>query len=165
LSATNFLANGSAEKSHQYHEKRAVPLPAGVNRKLGRVSAQFSDTQPSLLLFFATLSPRKAASSYPTGNGRAQIRRRIAANTRRVKWPSANKSQIVPGVLHQPPAQAIDSPQRVVLDIDITEIPVYGNQEQSAYNCHRSAIRHLIRRSDANISADVPIASIGGANA
>src|SRR5271169_1509576 len=33
-------------------------------------------------------------------------------------------------------AEAIDSPQRVVLDIDSTEIPVYGNQEQSAYNGH-----------------------------
>jgi len=29
-------------------------------------------------------SPRQAASSYPTGNGSAQIRRRIAPNTRRV---------------------------------------------------------------------------------
>jgi hypothetical protein len=29
-------------------------------------------------------------------------------------------------------AEAIDSSQRVVLDIDSTEIPVYGNQEQSA---------------------------------
>src|SRR5712691_4074642 len=33
-------------------------------------------------------------------------------------------------------AEAIDSPQRVVLDIDSTEIPVYGTQEQSAYNGH-----------------------------
>jgi len=30
----------------------------------------------------------------------------------------------------------IDSPQRVVLDMDSTEIPVYGQQEQSAYNGH-----------------------------
>ena len=30
----------------------------------------------------------------------------------------------------------VDAPQRVVLDIDITEIPVYGQQEQSAYNGH-----------------------------
>jgi hypothetical protein len=33
-------------------------------------------------------------------------------------------------------ADAIDSPQRVVLDMDSTEIPVYGQQEQSAYNGH-----------------------------
>src|SRR6516164_11685797 len=33
-------------------------------------------------------------------------------------------------------AEAIDSPQRVVLDIDSTEIPVYGQQENSAYNGH-----------------------------
>jgi Transposase DDE domain group 1 len=33
-------------------------------------------------------------------------------------------------------AEAMDSPQRVVLDMDSTEIPVYGDQEQSAYNGH-----------------------------
>jgi hypothetical protein len=33
-------------------------------------------------------------------------------------------------------AEALDSPQRVVLDMDSTEIPVYGEQEQSAYNGH-----------------------------
>jgi hypothetical protein len=32
--------------------------------------------------------------------------------------------------------EALDSPQRVVLDMDSTEIPVYGEQEQSAYNGH-----------------------------
>ena len=32
--------------------------------------------------------------------------------------------------------EALDSPQRVVLDLDSTEIPVYGQQEQSAYNGH-----------------------------
>src|SRR6266487_1384077 len=31
-------------------------------------------------------------------------------------------------------AEAMDSPQRVVLDMDSTEIPVYGEQERSAYN-------------------------------
>ena len=31
-------------------------------------------------------------------------------------------------------AEATDSPQRVVLDMDSTEIPVYGQQEQSTYN-------------------------------
>ena len=33
-------------------------------------------------------------------------------------------------------AEAMDSPQRVVVDMDSTEIPVYGQQEQSAYNGH-----------------------------
>ncbi len=33
-------------------------------------------------------------------------------------------------------AEALDSPQRVVRDMDSTEIPVYGQQEQSAYNGH-----------------------------
>jgi len=33
-------------------------------------------------------------------------------------------------------AEAIDFPRRVVLDMDSTEVPVYGEQEQSAYNGH-----------------------------
>ncbi len=33
-------------------------------------------------------------------------------------------------------AEALDSARRVVLDLDSTEIPVYGQQEQSAYNGH-----------------------------
>jgi hypothetical protein len=33
-------------------------------------------------------------------------------------------------------AEAIESPRRVVLDMDSTEIPVYGQQEHSAYNGH-----------------------------
>ena len=33
-------------------------------------------------------------------------------------------------------AETLESPQRVVLDMDSTEIPVYGQQEQSAYNGH-----------------------------
>jgi hypothetical protein len=32
--------------------------------------------------------------------------------------------------------EAIDSPQRMVLNMDSTEIPVYGQQENSAYNGH-----------------------------
>jgi len=33
-------------------------------------------------------------------------------------------------------AEAIDSPRRAVLDMDSTEVPVFGQQEQSAYNGH-----------------------------
>src|ERR1017187_9370625 len=33
-------------------------------------------------------------------------------------------------------AEAVDSTQRVVVDMDSTEIPVYGQQENSAYNGH-----------------------------
>jgi len=33
-------------------------------------------------------------------------------------------------------SEALNSPQRVVLDMDSTEIPVYGQQEQSGYNGH-----------------------------
>jgi hypothetical protein len=37
-------------------------------------------------------------------------------------------------------AEAIESPRRVVLDMDSTEIPVYGQQEHSAYNGHFESI-------------------------
>ncbi len=41
--------------------------------------------------------------------------------------------------------EAMESPRRVVLDIDSTEIPVYGQQEQSAYNGHfESTCYHLL---------------------
>ena len=33
-------------------------------------------------------------------------------------------------------AETTESPQPVVLDMDSTEIPVYGQQENSAYNRH-----------------------------
>jgi hypothetical protein len=33
-------------------------------------------------------------------------------------------------------AEAMDSGDRTVLDLDSSEIPVYGEQEQSAYNGH-----------------------------
>jgi len=40
-------------------------------------------------------------------------------------------------------AEAMEATQQVVLDIDSTEIPVYGNQEQSSYNGHfESACYH-----------------------
>ena len=32
--------------------------------------------------------------------------------------------------------EAIEAQQRIVLDMDSTEIPVYGQQENSAYNGH-----------------------------
>ena len=37
-------------------------------------------------------------------------------------------------------AEAIDSSRRVVLDMDSTEIPVYGRQEDSAYNGHFESV-------------------------
>jgi hypothetical protein len=36
----------------------------------------------------------------------------------------------------------MDAPQRVVLDMDSTEIPVYGEQEHSAYNGHLESTGH-----------------------
>jgi len=42
-------------------------------------------------------------------------------------------------------AETIESPQRVVLDMDSTEIPVHGQQEQSTYNGHvESTCYHLL---------------------
>ncbi len=42
-------------------------------------------------------------------------------------------------------AEAVDSPQRVMLDMASTESPVYGEQEQSAYNGHfESTCYHLL---------------------
>ena len=38
--------------------------------------------------------------------------------------------------------EAIDSHRRIVLDMDSTEIPVYGEQEQSAYNGHFESTRY-----------------------
>src|SRR6202171_6460782 len=42
-------------------------------------------------------------------------------------------------------AEAIDSSRRVVLDMDSTEIPVYGRQEQSAYNGHFESTRCAVQ--------------------
>jgi len=39
-------------------------------------------------------------------------------------------------------AEAIDSPHRTVLDMDSTEIPVCGEQENSAYNGHFESMCH-----------------------
>lgn len=36
--------------------------------------------------------------------------------------------------------EAIDSPRRIVLDMDSTEVPVYGQQEHSAYNGHFESV-------------------------
>ena len=35
--------------------------------------------------------------------------------------------------------EAVDSPQRAVLDVNSTEIPVYRQQEENAYNGHRGS--------------------------
>ncbi len=43
--------------------------------------------------------------------------------------------------------ESVDSRERVVLDMDSTEIPVYGQQEESAYNGHfESTCYHPLRR-------------------
>jgi hypothetical protein len=41
-----------------------------------------------------------------------------------------------------PKAEAVDSPQRVVLDMDSTEIPVCGEQENSAYSGYFESTRY-----------------------
>ena len=37
-------------------------------------------------------------------------------------------------------AEGVGSPHRVVLDMDSSEIPVYGEQEQSAYNGYFASV-------------------------
>ncbi len=39
-------------------------------------------------------------------------------------------------------AEVIDSGHRVVLDMDSTEVPVYGRQEHNAYNGHFDSTCH-----------------------
>jgi Transposase DDE domain group 1 len=61
-------------------------------------------------------------------------------------------------------AEAIDSPRRVVLDMDSTEIPVYGQQEQSAYNGHfESTCYHPLllfnREGDVSPLSSAPVTS------
>jgi len=56
-------------------------------------------------------------------------------------------------------AEAVNAPWRVVLDMDSTEIPVYGQQEQSAYNGHfESTCYHpllLFNREGESLERDV----------
>jgi hypothetical protein len=56
------------------------------------IPSDFSDTLPSHPPFFQPVS-FPAAPAYPVGSGSAQMRRSVAANTRRVRWLSANRSQ------------------------------------------------------------------------
>ena len=76
--------------------------------------------------------------------GSERIWERGAALTSRVQWfgtevlaqdgSLAGLEAINRGLLAK--AEGIGSPQRVVLDMDSTEIPVHGQQEPSAYNGH-----------------------------
>ena len=43
--------------------------------------------------------------------------------------------------------EAIDAKRRIVLDMDSTEVPVYGQQENSAYNGHFESTWCCRRRS------------------
>jgi hypothetical protein len=60
----------------------------------------------------------------------------------------------------------MDSPQRVVLDIDSTEIPVYGSQERSANNGHfESTCYHpllLFNREGDCLAARLQLAAAAG---
>jgi hypothetical protein len=51
-------------------------------------------------------------------------------------------------------AEALDSPQRVVLDMDSTEISVYGQQEQSAYNGHVDCLAAKLRPGNVHSADD-----------
>jgi hypothetical protein len=67
-------------------------------------------------------------------------------------------------------AETIDSPQRVVLDMDSTEIPVYGQQENSAYNgyfestCYHPLSGFLRTRRSQNWPLPGPLKSLGTKN-
>ena len=71
------MAQGSGQICLLPHEK-------------GLIASDFSETLPSHAFSF-NLFP--ATPPYPVDEGSAQILRRIAPNTRRVRWPSANRSQ------------------------------------------------------------------------
>ena len=69
-----------------------------------QILGHFSDTSAPLRRFFARCS-RSAVTRYPSGTGSAQILRSMSPNSRRVRCPSASRSQqepVVPCVLHQP---------------------------------------------------------------
>jgi hypothetical protein len=92
--ATNFVTANRRKSLTSTNEERAVPPPGRSQRETwARFCVILGHSSPPSF-FVAISSPGPvAANSYPTGNGRAQIRRRIAPNTRRVRWPSANRSQ------------------------------------------------------------------------
>ena len=55
----------------------------------------------------------------------------------------------------------VDAPQRVVLDLDSTEIPVYGQQEQSAYNGHFESTCHRFRANEVRLWLSVVAYNLG----
>jgi len=80
--------------------------------------------------------------------GSKKIWERGAALTSRLQWfetelltQAANLAGLA-RINHElcAKAQAIASPRRMVLDLDSTEVPVYGKQEQSAYNGHFESV-------------------------
>ena len=93
--------------------QRPSPQPALTGDRLEPPGFRhFLDTAPQLGPFFSGF-PRSAVAGYPPGTGSAQILRSMSPNSRRVRCPSASRSQqepagasrsqqepVVPGVLH-----------------------------------------------------------------
>lgn len=79
-----------------------TPLLVGANRQLWCVSAQFSDTLASLLLFFATISPQPLLPHW-------QRQRPDPLQDRREHPPRqmslGQQEPVVPGMFHQSPAR------------------------------------------------------------
>ena len=90
-------------------------------------------------------SPLKTSDSTIVRSGYSVAMTSGACSARRF-WPAAPADPCPPNVSPDfrflprseliARAEAIGSAQRVVLDMDSTEIPVYGEPEQSAYNGH-----------------------------
>jgi len=83
-------------------------LPCRKNPKPGNpvFSEHSTNTSPTLTSWPPDFAA-STASVYPVGTGLARINRELIGK-----------------------AEALDSPQRVVLEMDSTEIPVYGQQDE-----------------------------------
>ena len=90
--------------SHNRPVPETITQPALTCDRLEPLfSGHFSDTGPHVRRVFAGV-PRSAVARYPPGTGSAQILRSMSPNSRRVRCPSASRSQqepVVPGMLHQ----------------------------------------------------------------
>ena len=74
--------------------QRPSPQPAlTCDRLESLLSGHFSDTAPHLYPFFARRASLHSAARQPAGTGSAQILRSMSPSSRRVRCPSARRSQ------------------------------------------------------------------------
>jgi hypothetical protein len=123
---------------HRRGKNTQLPLPDLLRQSIYRRLAGYED-----------LNDAERLSNDPTFRliGSAKIRDRGAALPSRLHWfetqvltQTANLSGL-PAMNRELIAKAEGQERtwRAVLDMDSTEIPVYGEQEQSAYNTHYSS--------------------------